>query len=209
MRCYENRNGWVCWSFVGIVCAIMFGVIPCMAADVPLKAGSPHFDRSAVYRYDLVNETFSLIQIDKLKPLHVYYRFSPILDRWVWSKVDDNGEKLEFAIGPGSIQRANLFDLTISIEEGLEVLEQRAPDIARLYIIQGSSASMVLGEDGKWELNGVISVGHILDLETSQRWEWHGDHRVEVIHSGGNYWQYERGKFVPLWSDYRFAGCCP
>ena len=205
MRCYKNLLAWLYASVFGMV----FAVSPCPAVESPLKAGSPDFDRSVVYRYDPVHETFSPIERSKIKPLHVYYRFSSVLDDWVWSKADGRGQNLEFAMGAGSIQRVYLFDLTINIDEGIEILEQRVPAIARRYLVEGSRASMLLGEDGKWELNGIVAVGHVYDRASNQRWEWHGDHRVAVVHGGGRFWQDEQGSFVPLWGVCPRAHGCP
>lgn len=144
-------------------------------------------DRSLVYRFDLIAETFSPIERAECKPLHVYYRFSPILGRWVWSKVAADG-RLEFAMGPGSVQQAFLFDLTATMDERMQVLRERAPELARQYGIQGARASMILGDDGKWKLHGVQSLGYVLDVETGRRWEWHGDHRAEVVGGHGSSW---------------------
>ncbi len=165
-----------------LVLAVVFVASGAPAADAP-STEPPSLDRSLVYRFDPITETFSPIDRAALKPRHVYYRFSPVLGRWAWSKTADDG-RLEFAMGPGSVQQAFLFDLTATMEERMRVLQERAPDVARLYAVQGARASMILGEDGKWRLHGVQSLGYVLDLETGRRWEWHGDHRVEVV--GGN-----------------------
>jgi hypothetical protein len=155
-----------------------------MAADTPAPE-APVLDRSLVYRFDLITETFSPIDRAECRPLHVYYRFSPILGRWVWSKVAADG-RLEFAMGPGSVQQAYLFDLKATMEERMQVLRERAPELARQYGIQGARASMILGDDGTWKLHGVQSLGSVLDVETGRRWEWHGSHRAEVIGGGGS-----------------------
>jgi hypothetical protein len=180
-----------------IICSAMVA-IPAAAADAVAKADTPKFDPARVYRYDPITETFSPIDRATLKPFHIYYRFSPVLDRWVWSKTSPDG-RLEFAMGAGSIQSAFLFDLTATMEERMRVLEERAPELARKYAVQGARASMILAADGTWALHGISSVGHIYDLETSRRWEWHGDHRAEVVHGGGNSWRIDDGRFVPAW----------
>lgn len=191
-----------------VTAAILVG--PEAAADAPAtpaapeKAVAPQFDQSLVYRYDPITEGFSPIDRSKLKPLHIYYRFSPVLGRWVWSKMTTDG-RLEFAMGPGSIQSAFLFDLTATMEERMRVLEERAPELARKYAVQGARAAMILTEEGKWSLHGLQSMGHVFDLETSRRWEWHGDHRAEVVHGGGNSWRQEDGRYVPAFGG---LGCC-
>lgn len=176
-------------------------VSPALAADTPAKLTAPeknatqNFDPSLIYRYDPITEAFSPIDRAKLKPFHIYYRFSPMLNRWAWSKTAPDG-RLEFAMGPGSVQSAFLFDLTATMEERMRVLEERAPELARMYAVQGARASMILGADGKWILHGLQSVGHVFDLETGRRWEWHGDHRAEVVHVGGNAWRLENDRYV-------------
>jgi hypothetical protein len=153
-------------------------------------------DPARIYRFDPLLEKFTPIDRKSLKPLHIYHRFSPALRRWVWSKTSADG-RLEFAMGPGSVQQAFLFDLTATMEERKRALEQRAPEIARLYAVQGARAAMILNADGTWGLHGVASVGHIFDLETSERWEWHGDHRTAVVHGRGNSWQWLDRGYVP------------
>lgn len=186
-------------------------VSPAGAADAPAKpaasekAITPQFDPSLIYRYDPITEGFSPIDRAKLKPFHIYYRFSPVLNRWAWSKTTPDG-RLEFAMGPGSVQSAFLFDLTATMEERMRVLEERAPELARMYAVQGARASMILGVDGKWALHGLQSVGHVYDLETGRRWEWHGDHRAEVVHVGGNAWRLDADRYVPA---YGTCDICP
>lgn len=184
-------------SRLGLVCLVALAAFPTVA-DEPIQPEQPRFERGTVYRFDPITEVFSPIDRASLKPLHIYYRFSPILDRWVWSKTTPDG-RLEFAMGPGSVQQAFLFDLTATMEERMRVLRERAPDLARQYGIQGARASMILGTDGTWALHGVQSLGHVYDLETGRRWEWHGDHRAEVVHCGGNLWQHQAGLFTPAW----------
>lgn len=181
------------------VVLIAMAIIPVAAADAVAKADAPKLDPSLVYRYDPITEAFSPIDRAKIKPAHVYFRFSPGLGRWVWSKATFD-RRLEFAMGPGSIQSAFLFDLTATMEERMRVLQERAPELARMYAVQGARASMILAADGTWALHGISSVGHVYDLETSQRWEWHGDHRAEVVHGGGNSWRMDDGRFMPLFS---------
>jgi hypothetical protein len=181
--------------FVAAMACLMTAAV---AADTPATAAAPKLDPGKVYRFDPITESFGPIERTALKPFHIYYRFSTVLDRWVWSKTTPDG-RLEFAMGPGSVQRAFLFDLTASMEERMRVLEERAPELARMYVVQGARASMRLSADGKWELHGISSVGHVYDLESGRRWEWHGDHRAEVVHGGGNSWRFDDERFVPAW----------
>lgn len=188
-----------------VVSPVAFAAAPA-TPDAPAQADQPKLDPSRIYRYDPITESFSPIDRAKLKPLHVYHRFSTVLNRWVWSKTTPDG-RLEFAMGPGSVQSAFLFDLTATMEERMRVLEERAPALARMYAVQGARASLILGADGKWTLHGLQSVGHVYDLETSQRWEWHGDHRAEVVNGGGAGWRFDDGRFSPVWEGTVFSHC--
>lgn len=192
-----------------VMLACWFAVAARAVADDPrvIQPPSVALDPAQIYRFDPLLETFSPIEPSAIKPFHVYHRFSPILGTWVWSKATAD-RRLEFALGPGSVQQAFLFDFTATMEERRRVLEKRAPDIARLYAIQGARAAVMLEADGKWRLHGVQSLGHVYDLETGHRWEWHGDHRAGVTHGGGNAWVWHDGAYLPAHGGGRFIDGC-
>jgi hypothetical protein len=161
------------------------------------KAEKPRLDPGKIYRCDPLLGKFEPIDAKALKPDHVYHRYSPSLNRWVWSKATAD-KKLAYAMGPGSVQPTALFDLTASKEERTRTLEAQAPDLARLSVVQGARAAVKLQPDGTWKIQGVSDVGQIYDLETGQRWEWHGDRRSGVTHLGGNSWRWHDGRLVPV-----------
>lgn len=184
-------------------CCAAFAV-PALAADAAPAVAPQDLDPTRIYRFDLLTEQFHPIDRGSLKPGYVYHRYSPTLGRWVWSKANAD-RSLSYAMGPGSVQARWLFDLTATLEERRRELEKRAPELARLYGVQGARAAVILGPDGRWELQGASSKGHVYDLETGQRWEWHGDHRAGVVHAGGNSWMWQDGRLVPAWAG-AFAG---
>lgn len=153
-------------------------------------------DPAFVYRFDPITESFSPIERADRKPGCVYRRHNPQLGRWVWSRATADGG-LEYSMGPGSVQPAWRFDLTATPEERRRALEARAPEIARLYDVQGARAAVILGGDDTWQLHGVTTTGRIFDLETGERWEWHDERRVGIVHPGGNAWQWRDGRYVP------------
>ena len=64
--------------------------------------------------------------------------------------------------------------------------------------IRGSLAFVRLTDDGTWTLVRQPTIANVFDLETGRRWEWHGERRVAVIHTGGYEWSLVGGKFVPM-----------
>ena len=166
---------------------------PSTPKSQPLKSD---LDPAVVYRFDPITQSFSPIEQADRKPGYVYRRHNPRLGRWVWSRATADGG-LEYSMGPGSVQPAWRFDLTAPPEERRRALEARAPEIARLYDVQGARAAVILGGDDTWQLHGITTTGRIFDLETSERWEWHDERRIGIVHPGGNAWQWRDGKYVP------------
>jgi len=154
-------------------------------------------DPSVIYRYDPVKGRVVPIKADELKPGHVYLRHVPRLGRHVWSLADDD-RRLRYAMGPGSVQPARQFDLRISEAERQREFEARAPELARRLAILGARPTVRLDADGRWQLQQTPSMAHVFDLETGARWEWHGDRRTGVVHSGGNAWGLVGGRYRPV-----------
>lgn len=171
---------------------------------VAKETWSPGKDTSVVYRFDPVTQKYSPIARKDLKKGHVYYRHSPRLGRWVWSKADADGT-LRYAFGPGSSQPAALFDMLASSEDRTKALEKQAPELAKRLAISGAKPSLRLGADGRWALMPDSTRGRIHDLETGERWEWHGTHRTAVTHGPGiNAWTNDGTRSVPV-GDERFS----
>ena len=153
-------------------------------------------DRSRIYRLDLASETLEAVAPTALRPGHVYSRFDPGLGRWVWSKADAIGG-LRYAMGEGSVQPARMFDLKGTDAERQRILEKRAPELARLFTIQGARPMLELDAAGRWGLGPTPSVSSVFDSATGERWEWHADKPARVVHAGGTRWTIVSGRYVP------------
>jgi hypothetical protein len=153
-------------------------------------------DPTKVYFLDPLADGIRVIPVEKCKPHHVYFRYSQRLGRHVWSKTDAN-RVFRYAIGPGSTVPVWMFDLEIDPEVGRRALEERAPDVAKRMMIEGTTPSLRLNQEGKWRVDPSSNGGRIFDLETGERWEWHGNHRMPVLHTGGNTWTWDGRWYVP------------
>lgn len=184
------------------VLAILCGSIA-TAADDATKAGpasvtAPGNDRSVIYKFDPLSKKFTAVANKDLKPQHVYHRWSPSLGRWVWSKLAADGT-LRFAFGPGSSQPAALFDMPANSEERTKAFEKQAPELAKRLAINGAKPSLRLGENGQWALMPDATKGRVFDLESGQRFEWHGSNVVPVTHgTGSNSWIHADGRYHPV-----------
>jgi hypothetical protein len=167
--------------------------LPAAEATPDVDAGR---NRSLIYRFDPVDEKLYLVAAEDFRAGHVYNRFDTNLGRWVWSKADEAGD-LCYVMGVGSTQPVRMFDLQKSDEERQRALERRAPELARLMIIQGARPMLRLDALGQWGLGPTPCVSSVFDLATSQRWEWHGDTPSRVVHAGGNRWVFANGWYEP------------
>ena len=65
--------------------------------------------------------------------------------------------------------------------------------------------SLRLGDDGQWSLMPDSTKGRVYDLESGQRFEWHGNHVVPVTHgTGSNLWTRAGGQYLPV-GEKRFS----
>lgn len=159
---------------------------------------SPGTDTSVVYKYDPVSRKYTAVDRAAIKKDRVYYRYSPVLGAWVWSKADAGGA-LRYAFGPGSAQPAALFDMPESTAERVKALEKQAPELAKRLAISGAKPSLRLGADGRWTLMPDATKGRVFDMETGRRWEWHGSRPTPVTHGPGfDRWALAPGRYVPL-----------
>lgn len=166
--------------------------------ESPKDAWSPGTDTSVIYKYDPVMQKYSAVDRRAIKKDRVYYRYSPTLGTWVWSKADAAGT-LRYAFGPGSSQPAALFDMPESTAERTKALEKQAPELAKRLAISGAKPSLRLGADGRWALMPDSTKGRVFDLETGRRWEWHGSRPKPVTHGPGlDRWALAPGRYVPL-----------
>lgn len=172
---------------------------------VAKEAWKPGKDTSVVYRFDPITQTFTAISRKDLKRDCVYYRYSDRLGTWVWSKLDRGGA-LRYAIGPGSSQPAALFDMPASSEQRAKALEKQAPELAKRLAISGAKPSLRLGDDGRWSLMPDSTRGRVHDLETGERFEWHGNRIIAVVHgTGTNHWRRAAGNYLPDGAAPRFS----
>lgn len=189
-------------SLHAAVLAILCGAIA-SAADAPPKTdpasvSAPGGDRSVIYKFDPLSKKFTAVKKGDLKPQHVYHRWSPSLDRWVWSKLAADGT-LRFAFGPGSSQPAALFDMPANSEERSKAFEKQSPELAKRLAINGAKPSLRLGENGQWSLMPDATKGRVFDLESGQRFEWHGSNVVPVTHGTSiNRWIHADGRYQPV-----------
>jgi hypothetical protein len=171
-------------------------IAPQPAAAAPQSPPTAPLDANTVYRLDLFTEALRPVPVAELKPGAIYYRYSNQSGQHVWSRANNEGG-FEFALGPGSVQPAWRFDIREGRETQLRVLEQRSPNLYRRLITEGARPMIKLSESGHWEIDLASNEGRVFDMETGQRWEWHGGHRVAVVHTGGRIWAYRDGDYVP------------
>ncbi len=157
---------------------------------------APPVDTTTVYRFDPLTDQLVAIPAEEIKPGYIYNRYHPVMGRRVWSLAGEGGG-FEFAMAPGSVQRAALLDLRATREELRDELNERAPQLAKMMDIRGAVAYVRLTEDGRWELVQQMTIGSVFDLETGRRWEWHGPRRVAVMHTTGYEWMVVDGRFLP------------
>jgi hypothetical protein len=55
-------------------------------------------------------------------------------------------------------------------------------------------------EDGHWELDAASNEGRVFDLESGERWEWHGGRQIRVVHVGGSHWKYHDQNYQPAYN---------
>lgn len=155
-------------------------------------------DRGTIYRLDPATERLQPVTSAELRPDHVYLRFDPALGGWAWGKASAGGG-FRFAMGPGSVQPARMFDLPGTDADRQRILERKAPQLARLFNIQGARPMLRLDDTGVWRLGPTPSVSSVFDQATGERWEWHGDKPSRVVHAGGGRWRVQDGGYVPAW----------
>lgn len=170
------------------------------AVDSTAKDRQQKLDRGVVYRYDPFRRLLVPTPKSEWKPGHVYHRYSDRLGRHVWSIASADG-RMEYALGPGSVHPARNFDLRVSEAERQRELEARDPELARRLAILGARPTARLATDGTWSLQRTPGAARVFDLETGHRWEWHGDRRTGVVHSGGNAWAIDGDRYRPAFAS--------
>ena len=152
---------------------------PVIQAD---QSKTSKLDKDTIYRLDLFTETLKPQLKKDLKVGAVYFRFSTLSGHHVWSRLSEENV-FEFAMGPGSVQPAWRFDIREGKEDQLWLLEERSPELYKRLMLQGAPHDQTYGQ---WaDLDLASNEGRVFDIETGNRWEWHGGRRVRVVHTAG------------------------
>ena len=169
---------------------------PIIRAD---QSKTSKFDKDTVYRLDLFTETLKPQLKKDLKVGAVYFRFSTLSGHHVWSRLSEEN-MFEFAMGPGSVQPAWRFDIREGKEDQLRLLEERSPELYKRLMVQGARPMIKLLDNGRWDLDLASNEGRVFDIETGNRWEWHGGRRVRVVHTTGKSWIYANHMYYPTYA---------
>ena len=103
-------------------------------------------------------------------------------------------------MGPGSVQPAWRFDIREGKEDQLRLLEERSPELYKRLMVQGARPMIKLLDNGRWDLDLASNEGRVFDIETGNRWEWHGGRRVRVVHTAGKSWIYANHMYYPTYA---------
>ena len=166
---------------------------PVIQAD---QSKTSKLDKDTIYRLDLFTETLKPQLKKDLKVGAVYFRFSTLSGHHVWSRLSEENV-FEFAMGPGSVQPAWRFDIREGKEDQLRLLEERSPELYKRLMVQGARPMIKLLDNGRWDLDLASNEGRVFDIETGNRWEWHGGRRVRVVHTAGKSWIYANQLYHP------------
>ena len=166
---------------------------PVIQAD---QSKTSKLDKDTIYRLDLFTETLKPQLKKDLKVGAVYFRFSTLSGHHVWSRLSEENV-FEFAMGPGSVQPAWRFDIREGKEDQLRLLEERSPELYKRLMVQGARPMIKLLDNGRWDLDLASNEGRVFDIETGNRWEWHGGRRVRVVHTAGKNWIYANQIYHP------------
>lgn len=184
--------------------------LPCVGSAQALQPSTEDSDRGTVYRIQPSVEGVSMVAVTtgEIKPGLAYNYYNTSLGRRVWSFATEDGS-FQYAFGQGTTLPIDRFDFRIASAERAEILERRAPELLRDMEISGGLPAVQLDAEGQWRLIQRKSPARVFDLETGQRWEWHGGRRKAVLHTGGNLWQIVDGHYEPAtaWFAAMPCGC--
>jgi hypothetical protein len=140
-------------------------------------------DQTTIVRIDPKVRGVSPISIENLKIGSIYNFYSPTLNRRAWSLYLGNGQ-FWHAMGPGSVQPFNAFDVELSREEAINLLREADPELAKQISITGENVFLMLNDNGHWRLIPRSSVPRIIDAETGLEWEKQFGSYLHVIPRG-------------------------
>ena len=181
-------------SITTFVLSIFYGHVATAQQEV-LPAKEP-VQKSLVQRYDPFNNKLIAVPPAEIKPGFLYRHYSPVQGRDVWSIANEKGG-FSYAMGQGSVQPAARLDIRASAQETELVLKEVAPRWAGALKSFGAPPLIILDKTNQWTLLQRSSMPQIMDLDTGRRWEWQGNRRVAVVHTGGYRWRIVDGKYVP------------
>ncbi len=132
----------------------------------------------------------------QIKPGKIYSHFSPRHNRYVWAYAVEGGG-FSYALGPGSTELPENFDLATSSRETQQLVEEAAGTWFEKSRTEASKIYVRLGTDGRWEVVPTRTIRSHYDLDSGLRWEWHGRRRVSVLNSRGYHWGFNGKSYVP------------
>jgi hypothetical protein len=156
----------------------------------------PADDRTTILRFDPFENKLVPMTANEVRPGHLYNHFNTRLNRRVWSVAVEGGG-FDYSMGEGSTEPAAMLDLGGTFEERRATLERTAPGLLEMLRQRGGVAYVRLNAAQGWELVPFKTIASVWDLETLQRWEWHGSRRVAVIHTFGDTWIRVDGRYEP------------
>ena len=177
--------------------ALLVGGLSLLLLPVSLHAAdSPSSDLGAFQRLDPNNPANTVpIAREAMKVGCVYEHFSPTLNRRVWSYLQSD-RTFWRAFGPGTTIEAARFDLNISRERGLQIIEARDSDLARELVSQGRRVFLRLDDRGRWNLARTASFATMYNVESGERWEAAGAVFLPIVNLCGNNWLWKDGQYV-------------
>ena len=158
-------------------------------------------DRNSIYRVDPNIRRLNVVPQDEIRLGFVYKYYNPKLEKHVWGIAIEGG-KFRYAMGPGSMQPADRFDLRLTELEKQRLIDESAPALSRGVQGLGRKVYAQLKENDEWDIHLSTSIPKVYDQLTQRRWEWHGTRRLGVLHTYGPYWTWEEGSYLPLTFSY-------
>lgn len=180
-----------CIQSIGFGYLILFLLVAqnCLAAEGPTLA--------SVRRPDPRSSDLVPVDPGEVKPGKIYNHFSQRHGRYVWAYANDSGG-FSYALGTGSSELPDNFDLVTSSSETQELVEEKAGTWAKQSRSEGKQILVRLGADEKWQIVRGRTIRAHFDIDSGRRWEWHGRRRVAVLHTHGDLWGYNGSRYVPV-----------
>lgn len=168
---------------------------PCFsAAQTPFET-----DEQAIYHLVPVDSGVQLepAQPEQVRAGYAYSYYNERLARRVWGFAREDGS-FEYAFGEGTMLPADRFDLGLSLPSDSSLLDGSSSALRQGLAATGGPPTAMMTNNGQWKLLTFRVSVRIFDIETNHRWEWHGNRRVDVVHTYGDLWQVVDGRYVPL-----------